>query len=79
MTLKITQAAAATNSAEDKVIYAIDVLRNGLDGVVTNGYGVYVRPDMRRADLRVAKEAVDTALGIIDAATWPTEADYLQT
>lgn len=53
------------------------LLREGSDGqIMVNLLGVYSDPVKRRGELQAAREAIDKALALIDAAPWPTKEDY---
>ena len=49
----------------------------GSDGrIMINFYGVFSKPHKRRADLEFARETINKALALLDAAPWPRDTDY---
>jgi hypothetical protein len=74
----IDSAHAATNSVQASARQAAKVLQNGWDGrIMVNGYGIFADPRARATDLRIAREHIDKALALMEATTWPTDADYV--
>ncbi|NTE68123.1 hypothetical protein G6M85_21195 [Agrobacterium tumefaciens] len=71
----IQKAAAATAEIDGHVFTALEALR-GFDGRIANGYGVYSDPSNLRRDLVEARKAIESALSVMQATTWPTEAQY---
>jgi hypothetical protein len=43
---------------------------------MVNMLGVLSDPSSRGSDLRIARDEIEKALQIIEATTWPTDADY---
>jgi hypothetical protein len=53
------------------------LLREGFDGrIMVNMLGVFSDPAKRRGELQAAREAIDKALALLNAAPWPTKEDY---
>jgi hypothetical protein len=53
------------------------VLKEGVDGqIMLNTYGIFIDPRKRRSELRIAREEIDKALALIEATSWPSDADY---
>jgi hypothetical protein len=66
----IALAEVATKQIESHALKAAEVLSQGSDGrIMVNMLGVL-------SDLRIARDEIEKALQIIEATTWPTDADY---
>jgi hypothetical protein len=73
----IALAEVATKQIESHVLKAAEVLSQGSDGrIMVNMLGVLSDPSSRVSDLRIARDEIERALQIIEATTWPTDADY---
>ncbi len=72
----IEKAAASTTTIQDHAGTALEAPQSGFNGRIVNGYGIYVDPSGRRRDLLEARKAIDAALAVMEAAKWPTEAEY---
>lgn len=56
---------------------AARLLQEGFDGqIMVNAYGIFLDPGKRRCELQAAREAIDKALSLFDAAPWPSGNDY---
>ena len=73
----IQAAAAATAAVRQKVDLASECLAEFRCS--TNALGVLSQPHDMRLSLRAAREHLDAAIALIDAAKWPTARDYDQT
>ena len=72
---KIQTAANATDAVRQKV----DLARHYLtESKAVNAAGVLVSPTTHRRALLAAREKLDEAIALIEAANWPTDADYDQ-
>ena len=73
----IARAGVATKQIECHALKAAEVLSQGSDGrIMVNSLGILSNPSSRGSDLRIARDEIEKALQIIEATTWPTEADY---
>ena len=73
----IALAEVATKQIESHALKAAEVLSQGSDGrIMVNSLGILSNPSSRGSDLRIARDEIEKALQIIEATTWPTEADY---
>jgi hypothetical protein len=73
----IALAEEATKQIESHALKAAEVLSQGSDGrIMVNSLGILSNPSSRGSDLRIARDEIEKALQIIEATTWPTEADY---
>jgi hypothetical protein len=43
---------------------------------MVNGYGIFSDHRKRREEVQDARDAINQALALIDAAEWPGKADY---
>jgi hypothetical protein len=56
---------------------ATRLLQEGFDGeIMVNAYGIFSDPGKRRSELQAARDAIDKALSLLDAAPWPSKKDY---
>lgn len=56
---------------------AARLLQEGFDGeIMVNAYGIFSDPGKRRGELQAARDAIDKALSLLDAAPWPSRKDY---
>ena len=69
----IDAAHAASGQIMDELTEALALLQ---EPVVHNGFGVIVDPGEVRRQVRAAEERLATVLQIIQAAEWPTSAEY---
>ncbi len=77
MTAKINAAEATTTRVEEHALRAAQLLKEGVDGqIILNAYGIFIDPRKRRSELRIAREEIDKALALIEATSWPSDADY---
>jgi hypothetical protein len=44
--------------------------------IMVNGYGIFSDHRKRREEVQDARDAINQALALIDAAEWPGKADY---
>jgi hypothetical protein len=66
-----------TNAVRQLSGDAARLLREGFDGqIMVNACGIFSDPLKRRGELQAAREAIDKALALFDAAPWPSGNDY---
>jgi hypothetical protein len=75
MASKVQVAGRATDQVRARTDEAAVLLALG-EARAINALGVFMEPSARRATLLAAKQAIEAALGVMDATAWPTEADY---
>jgi hypothetical protein len=75
MASKVQVAGRATDQVRARIEEAAALLADS-DARVVNALGVLMQPQARRATLVAAKQAIEAALAIMDATTWPAAADY---
>jgi hypothetical protein len=75
MASKVQIAGRATDQVRAR-IDEVKALLADSDARAINAMGVFLRPRARRATLEAAKQAIDAALGVMDATAWPSDADY---
>ncbi len=74
---KLETSATATEAVSELTRQAAHILREGYDGrIMVNGYGIFSDHTKRRDELQDARDAINKALALIDAAEWPGKADY---
>jgi hypothetical protein len=74
---KVNASAKVTDAVIELSRQAAGILRDGHDGhIMVNAYGVFSDRHKRRNELLDARTAIDKALALIDAAPWPSDADY---
>jgi hypothetical protein len=74
---KLNASAKTTEAVSELTRKAALVLREGYDGTtMVNAYGVFANHRRRKDELLIARGEIDKALALIDAAPWPSEADY---
>ena len=65
-----------TNAVRQLSGDAARLLREGFDGqIMVNAWGIFSDPLKRRGELQAAREAIDKALALFDAAPWPSGND----
>jgi hypothetical protein len=75
MASKVQVAGRATDLVRTRIDEAANLLADN-DARAINAVGVFMQPRARRATLEAAKQAIDSALSVMDATAWPADADY---
>jgi hypothetical protein len=75
MASKVHVAGRATDQVRTRIEEVTALLADS-DARAINAVGVFLQPRARRATLEAAKQAIDAALGVMDATAWPSDADY---
>lgn len=73
---KIKESANFTEAVSELARQARRLLREDDGQMIVNAHGIFIDPRKRRDQLEAAGEAINKALTLIDAAPWPSRADY---
>lgn len=76
-THQLVAAQEATKKIQEHAAEAARVLREGYDSrIMVNAYDIFSSPTDRGSDLRIARDKINEALALMEAANWPKDADY---
>jgi hypothetical protein len=72
----IENAAEATGQIQLHVGAAIKILERSFNGRIVNGWGIYVDPPMKQADLLAALKELTAAKALLMQTRWPDATAY---